>query len=62
MSPEQLQLSDPVLVTIEFRVDRLWTDHELTVHVLMHLITFMRELPGMLADNDAAAASRRANR
>jgi hypothetical protein len=59
---DQPQLSDPVLVTVEFKVDRLWTDRELLVHLLAHLSGLLRDLPGMLADNDAAAAAQRARR
>jgi hypothetical protein len=59
---DQPQLSDPVLVTVEFKVDRLWTDRELLVHLLAHLSGLLRDLPGVLADNDAAAAAQRARR
>jgi hypothetical protein len=59
-SVEQLQLSDPVLVTIELKVDRLWTERELLVHLLAHFSGLLRELPAMLAENDAAAAAQRA--
>jgi len=59
MSAEQLQLSDPALVTIDFTVDRLWTDRELFVHLLAHLSGLLRELPAMLAENDAATAAQR---
>jgi hypothetical protein len=59
MNAEQLQLSDPVLITIDFQVDRLWTDRELLVHLLAHFSGLLREIPAMLADNDAAAAAQR---
>jgi hypothetical protein len=59
MSAEQPQLSDPVLVTIDFKVDRLWTDRELFVHLLAHFSGLLRELPAVLAENDAAAAAQR---
>jgi hypothetical protein len=62
MNAEQLQLSDPVLITIDFQVDRLWTDRELLVHLLAHFSGLLREIPAALADNDAAAAAQhRAN-
>jgi hypothetical protein len=56
---EQLQLSDPVLITIELKVDRLWTERELLVQLLGHFSGLLRELPSMLAENDAAAATQR---
>jgi hypothetical protein len=56
---EQLQLSDPVLITIELKVDRLWTERELLVQLLGHFSGLLRELPAMLAENDAAAATQR---
>jgi hypothetical protein len=59
MSAEQLQLSDPILVTIDFRADRLWTGRELLVHLLAHVSGLLRELPAMLAETDAAAAAQR---
>jgi hypothetical protein len=59
MSAEQLQLSDPVLVTIEFQLDRLWTERELLVHLLGHFSGVLRELPAMLAETDKAAAAHR---
>jgi hypothetical protein len=59
MNAEQLQLSDPVLVTIELKVDRLWTERELLVHLLGHFSGLLRDLPGMLAETDAAAAAQR---
>jgi hypothetical protein len=48
-----------MLVTIEFQVDRLWTERELLVHLLAHFSGLLRELPAMLAENDAAAAAQR---
>jgi hypothetical protein len=60
MSAEQLQLTDPVLVTIDFKVDRMWTERELLVHLLAHFSGLLRDLPGMLAENDAAAAAHHA--
>jgi hypothetical protein len=59
MNAAQLQLSDPVLVTIELKVDRLWTERELLVHLLGHFSGLLRELPALLAENDAAAAAQR---
>jgi hypothetical protein len=59
MSAEQLQLSDPVLVTIEFQLDRLWTERELLVHLLGHFSGVLRELPAMLAETYKAAAAHR---
>jgi hypothetical protein len=59
MNAEQLQLSDPVLVTIEFQVDRLWTERELLVHLLAHFSGLLRDLPAMLAENDAVGAAQR---
>jgi hypothetical protein len=59
MSAEQLQLTDPVLVTIDFKVDRMWTERELLVHLLAHFSGLLRDLPGVLAETDAAAAAQR---
>jgi hypothetical protein len=51
LTGEQLELSDPVLVTLEFAADRMWTDQQRTVQVLTHLPGFLRELPTLLADD-----------
>jgi hypothetical protein len=48
-----------VLVTIDFKVDRLWTDRELFVHLLAHFSGLLRDLPAVLAENDAATAAQR---
>jgi hypothetical protein len=57
MNAEQPQLSDPVLITVDLMVDRLWTERELLVHLLAHFSGLLREIPALLADNDTAAAA-----
>lgn len=45
---EQLQLSSPVLITVDFKVDLMWTPDELQRHLLVHFLGLLGDIPQLI--------------